>query len=156
VPQYPEEYDALAMKRVSAGCVLLDEFGRVLLLETTYKPVWEVPGGASEPGESPRQTAHREALEEIGIDVTIGTLMCVDHVDIDRPRRDALRFLFRVDGPAVALDSLTLQESEIVSARYCDLVEVAERTSPAMHRRLAACLGASAFPLYLEDGVPVG
>jgi 8-oxo-dGTP pyrophosphatase MutT (NUDIX family) len=154
--RYPEDYDALAVKRVSAGCLMRDEAGRVLLLETTYKPGWEVPGGGAEPGETPRQTALREAREELGLDVTITGLACVDHVDHEHPRRDALRFLFLVAGPPVALDTLTLQASEIASAHYCDLAEIERRASRPLFRRLAACLGATAFPLYLEDGVPLG
>jgi 8-oxo-dGTP diphosphatase len=146
------------MKRVAAGCVMVDESGRVLLLETTYKPNWEIPGGAAEPGETPRQTAHREALEELGLDVAIGKLMCVDHVDDEAPRRDALRFLFAVNGPAVPVESLTLQAAEIAAARYCTLAEVTERASGPLGRRLAACLAATPadWPLYLENGVPPG
>jgi len=56
-----------------AGCVILDEKGRVLLLhrETSKRVQWETPGGKVEPGESEKQAAVREVKEELGVDVKI-------------------------------------------------------------------------------------
>jgi hypothetical protein len=36
--------------------------------------------------------------EELGLDVRIGKLMCVDYVPATSTRSDALRFLFAVEG----------------------------------------------------------
>jgi 8-oxo-dGTP diphosphatase len=155
VPPCPEEYGALSGKRVAAGCVMRDGSGRVLLLETTYKADWEVPGGAAEADESPRQTAWREVQEELGLDVRIGKLMCVDYVPATSARPEALRFLFAVEGPPVPLRALVLQETEIKSARYCTLNEIAERASGRLARRLTVCMTTGHLPVCLEDGAPV-
>ena len=40
-------------RRVAAGVLLFDEHDRVLLVDPTYKPGWEFPGGVVEPGEAP-------------------------------------------------------------------------------------------------------
>jgi 8-oxo-dGTP pyrophosphatase MutT (NUDIX family) len=47
-------------------------------VKPTYKAGWDLPGGYFEPGESPRQAAHREVREELGIDAEIGRLLVVD------------------------------------------------------------------------------
>lgn len=41
--------------------------GRVLLVQPTYKPTWEVPGGSVEAGESPAAAAAREVAVELGV-----------------------------------------------------------------------------------------
>jgi 8-oxo-dGTP pyrophosphatase MutT (NUDIX family) len=66
-PVPDEVWAALPRKRLGAGVVLLDGAGRVLLVEPTYKPGWETPGGMVEANESPRAAAARECQEEIGV-----------------------------------------------------------------------------------------
>jgi 8-oxo-dGTP pyrophosphatase MutT (NUDIX family) len=56
--------------------LLLDGFGRVLLLEHRVardglETVWAAPGGGCEPGENPAQAAARELAEECGIVVQV-------------------------------------------------------------------------------------
>ena len=48
----------------SAGALLFDRSGRLLILEPTYKSGWTIPGGAMEAdGESPWDGCRREVLE---------------------------------------------------------------------------------------------
>lgn len=56
-----------------AGCVILDEEGRVLLMHrnTPKRVQWELPGGKIEETEEPEQAAQREVAEELGISVSI-------------------------------------------------------------------------------------
>ena len=39
---------SLARKRMAAGSLFRDEDGRVLLVDPTYKPMWDLPGGVVE------------------------------------------------------------------------------------------------------------
>jgi ADP-ribose pyrophosphatase YjhB (NUDIX family) len=48
---------------MAAGVLLFDADGRVLLVEPTYKPYWELPGGVVEADESPHTAACRELKE---------------------------------------------------------------------------------------------
>lgn len=58
------------MKQISAGAVIFNDQGEVLLVHHTYGVKnWEIPGGGGEPNESPDETAVREVLEETGLRV---------------------------------------------------------------------------------------
>ena len=49
--------------------VVLDAEGGTLLGLNRWRGVWELPGGLLEEGETPRQAAARELLEETGVDL---------------------------------------------------------------------------------------
>ncbi len=52
----------------SAGALLHDDGGRILVLKPTYKRGWTVPGGQmEEDGESPWEACRREVAEETGL-----------------------------------------------------------------------------------------
>jgi len=58
------------MKGGSAGAIVLNTAGEVLLVHHTYGVQnWEIPGGAGEAKESPSETAVREVYEETGLRV---------------------------------------------------------------------------------------
>ena len=80
---------------VSAGALIFDRAGRLLILKPTYKTGWTIPGGVMEAdGETPWDACRREVREECGIEVRGGRLACVDF----RPGRPGhpggIRFLF--------------------------------------------------------------
>ncbi len=55
---------------MSVACILFEE-GRVLLIQRRDIPVWVLPGGGIEVGETPEEAACREMEEETGIRVEI-------------------------------------------------------------------------------------
>jgi 8-oxo-dGTP diphosphatase len=60
--------DPVQRTTFGAACTIFDDEGRVLLVHHTYGRLnWELPGGVSEPGEAPDETARRELLEETGL-----------------------------------------------------------------------------------------
>ncbi|MEP7339500.1 MAG: NUDIX domain-containing protein [Acidobacteriota bacterium] len=75
---------------VTAGAVILDERGRVLLLRHRFRPGsgWGIPGGFLKPGEQPDEAIRRELREEIGLEVEtvefalIRTLQAYNQVEI--------------------------------------------------------------------------
>lgn len=55
--------------KVSADAAVFDDDGRILLQERADDGTWCLPGGYTEPNESPRETAVRETREETGLTV---------------------------------------------------------------------------------------
>ncbi len=53
-----------------ASVIILDNMNRVLLMHRTDNDCWCFPGGSVELGESVKETAIREALEETGLSVS--------------------------------------------------------------------------------------
>ena len=154
---YDEYVAQLPQKRMSAGVLIRDDADRVLLVEPSYKPSWEIPGGVVEDGEAPWTTASRELQEEIGLIRPCGRLLVVDFVPAENdtlPER--LGFVF--DGGTVdpaAFDSLVLG-AEIVSAKLYSTDEVRTAVKPLLADRIASAIEASAagVTLMCERGKP--
>ncbi len=56
----------------NGASVIVLAVGRVLMVERARAPfagLWSFPGGRTEPGEGPEETARRELLEETGLNV---------------------------------------------------------------------------------------
>lgn len=56
---------------VAVAAIVRDEQNRVLMIERTDNGLWAVPGGAQDLGETTREAAIRETLEETGIQIDV-------------------------------------------------------------------------------------
>ena len=63
--------------RAGVGVFVLQEGGTILLEKRSDCGLWGLPGGKIEPGESIRQAAEREVLEETGLLIQITRLIGV-------------------------------------------------------------------------------
>ena len=145
-PSLPvEQYVAgLARKRMAAGVLFRDAIGRVLLLEPSYKPNWEIPGGAVAADEAPWEAARRELAEELGCHRPIGRLLVVDYVRPQDSRPEGVVFVF--DGGTLDetdLAGLVLADGEIRSAEFCTVADVRKHTKPLLADRLAVAVEAA-------------
>ena len=139
----------------SAGALIYDDDGRLLILKPSYKKGWTIPGGQVDPGESPWQACVREAHEECGLRVTTGRLVCVDFRPARPDRPGGVRFVFDCGTlPAAALAAIRLQEDEIEEHRLLPVAEALELLSGPIRRRVANAAGRDSC-IYLEDGRPV-
>ena len=137
----------------SAGALVFDVRGLLLVLKPTYKSGWTLPGGEIEDtGESPWQACRREVREECGIEVVRGRLACVDFRPARPGRRGGVRFLFDC-GPVddVVLDGVVLQRDEISEHRLVEVPRALEMLRKPVARRVGRALAAGTF-VYLEDG----
>ncbi len=60
---------------VAVTAVVLDDAGRVLMIQRTDNDLWAVPGGAQEVGETSADAAVREVREETGLEVEVTGLV---------------------------------------------------------------------------------
>lgn len=140
----------------SAGALIFDDGGRLLVLKPSYKKHWTIPGGQMEPdGESPWETCRRETREECGLEVDRGRLVCVDFLRPRGERPGGMRFLFDCGTFSdEQLAAITLQDEEVLDHRLVELAEAKALLSRPIRRRVMASAGAERV-VYLEDGRPV-
>jgi len=79
---------------MASTMLFTDSRGRVLVVDPTYKPLFELPGGVVEAGESPWCAARREIAEELGLDQEPGRLLAVDYVPARGDRTEGLIVVF--------------------------------------------------------------
>ncbi len=140
----------------SAGALIWDPAGRLLILKPTYKKGWTIPGGQIDAdGESPWDACRRETHEECGLVVERGRLACVDYLPPKTSRPGGVRFLFDCGTfPDATFGGVVLQEVEIEEHRLAELPEALELLSGPLRRRISQTLGRTDC-VYLEDGRPV-
>ncbi|MFD6284815.1 NUDIX domain-containing protein [Streptomyces sp. NPDC060205] len=139
-PDYATYIAGLPRVLVGAAALFRDAEGRVLLVEPNYREGWALPGGTveSDDGETPRQGAHRETLEEIGLDLAIGRLLAVDWVP-GTQRPPIVAYLY--DGGVLSEEqfkSIRLQESELLSWRLVPREELTQYMPGSLGRRVVA------------------
>lgn len=145
---------------LAAGVLLFDEEDRVLLVDPTYKPGWEFPGGVVERGEAPARAGMREVAEELGIELAeVPSLLVVDWEPPRPPRFGGLRLLF--DGGrlhSAEAGRVLLPGEELRAWRFVGEQEAAQLLPATRYERLRWALRARerGTVLNLEAGIPVG
>ena len=141
----------------SAGALVWDRKGRLLILKPTYKGGWTIPGGIIEAdGETPWEACRRETREECGLEVRHGRLVCVDFLRPRPGRPGGMRFLFSCGTfRDSALSGIVLQEVEISEYRLARVDQALRWLSGPVRRRVTAAVNNSGKLRYLEDGRPV-
>lgn len=150
-----QEFTPLPGIPVSAGALVFDPAGRLLILKPTYKSGWTIPGGVMEVGETPWAACQREVREECGLTVENGRLACVDFRPPRHGQPGGLRFLFDCGAlPEGSLAALVLQLGEISKYRIESLPAALDRLRKPIRRRVTAAIRSGGL-CYLENGRPV-
>jgi len=141
---------------VSAGALIFDQAGRLLILKPTYKSGWTIPGGIMEAdGETPWEACQREVAEECGLDIATGRLACMD---FRRPRPGkpgGIRYLFDCGALSDAsLAGIVIQPEEVSEYQLAELGTALTLLRKPIRRRVRAATHRRR-PCYLEDGRPV-
>ena len=135
----------LPRKRVAAGALNRDEDGRVCMVKGNYRPDWHFPGGTIEADESPAAGCEREIREELGLDLTVGRLLCVGWVQESHDEHGGLQFIY--DGgvlDATTISRIVLPADELTDHRFVTVDAAASLVSQRNLDRLRAALDAIA------------
>jgi 8-oxo-dGTP pyrophosphatase MutT (NUDIX family) len=129
-------------RRVGAAAVILDLHGAVLLVRHTYGQLnWELPGGASEPGESVVETVLREVREETGLSAIPEGLTGI-YYDAERDAHHVV-FRCRTDGDVTPEP----HSDEISACAYWSIDGLPRPISDFTVRRVEDALGTTLQPL---------
>ncbi|MFT8394596.1 NUDIX hydrolase [Propionibacterium sp.] len=145
----------MATHRIIGHVFIRDEQGRVLLVQTTYKKDWELPGGIVEAGETPRRGAERELLEELGLTIPLDQPLVVDWMPPYLGWGDAVEFIFdggRLDSSITS--AFTRPATEIAGYHWVAPEEIPGHVTALSARRLEA-LVAGIPRRYTENGSPI-
>ena len=146
-------YPGLPKKRMAAGALFRNALGEILLVKPTYRPDWLIPGGITEADESPRRGCAREAREEIGLEVAIGRLLCVEYLPREGPKTETVQWIF--DGGVLTtaqIAAISLQAGELSEYRFVAPGEAPRLLNRSLGRRITHALKAlaSSGDVYLE------
>ena len=138
--------------RPAARIMLVDGAGRTLMFRFTpddRPPFWCTPGGAVDPGESYEDAAHRELLEETGLDRDCGPQVARRQVEfrtIEGVEVEADERYFRVDVDAhdvTAAGHTVLEQRVMQSWRWFTRQELAAHDEPYFPTDLIELLDAT-------------
>ncbi|MFT3862582.1 NUDIX hydrolase [Micropruina sp.] len=147
----------LPRKRLIAHALITDPWDRVCVLETTFKPDWELPGGIVNPAESPWQGAVREIDEELSLDVGLGRVLVIDWLAPYLGWDDAVELIF--DGgqlTAEQVDAVVPDPGEIRAVHWLPPDKAADKMAPFARGRMLAAVACrlGGGTQYLERGLP--
>lgn len=136
-----EYYRSLPRRYLGAGMLFTDADNNILLVETTYKKQFEIPGGVVEAGESPRAAAQREVMEELGLRIQPGHLLVCDSRSQPSPKGDAIMLVYDgggVDDPS----AIHADGREIARIHFVPLHKLDQHCTPQMAARLKVAIRA--------------
>jgi 8-oxo-dGTP diphosphatase len=123
---------------VGVGAVIVED-GRVLLVKRGKAPLlgeWSIPGGMLELGETMRQGAEREALEETGIVVRATDLLGVFDRVVPDDKKATLYHYVLIDFLCQKISGDVLAAGDAADARWFTPDEVAEISLPEDTRNI--------------------
>lgn len=148
-------YQNLAKRHMAAAVMIFNEKGELLVLKPSYRDNWLLPGGVVEHGETLLQAAVREVKEEIGVDMKIKSIRCVDMKPGQGMMPDSVQSIFESEIISNAqLSDIQLDNEEITEYAFLPLQEALKRITPTAAVRIGQALVAREqnTVFYLEDG----
>lgn len=128
---------------LASGVLVWDNSGRLLMVKTHSRDTLILPGGIVEADESPAAAGQREVLEEVGLEVSVGRMLAVQHLAPQGEKPSSVQFVFDSD-PLVGSPVLTLQAEEIEAAHWLVPAEAVARHDARGQARISAALDAHA------------
>lgn len=129
---------------LAASGLITDISGNVLLVDPNYREHWTLPGGVVEHGEPPHRGCEREVAEEVGLELTAGTLLACQWNGPRGERPRAFVSLVFDCGTIPNGTTITLQTEELNDHAFVAPDRAGTLLHPAIAPRLEAALRARA------------
>jgi ADP-ribose pyrophosphatase YjhB (NUDIX family) len=120
---------------VTAGALLLDQESNIMVLRVSYRSTGAIPGGVLHRLEKPKVGAEREILEELGIKVKLGRVLCMASDTVFDNTTDALRVIF--EGPRMTddlLSQISFADKEVIGYHFVPVDQLDKYLAPNLAR----------------------
>lgn len=145
-------YKNLPKKTVATAVLLFNAKKEFLILKTSYRKYWTLPGGVVEKDESIVTALIREVEEETNLKIKNIKLAALDYCAPKLVRgvknSESVQVLFTAD---FENQKLKIDGREIIDYKFCDLSEALTLLGMPLRRLLKSYVKLSA-PAYLENG----
>lgn len=152
-------YQNLPKKSLAAAALIYNQQKEILILKTSYRKYWTLPGGVVEKDESVKRALVREIKEEINLDLADFKLAALDYCatkiikGVQNP--ESVQVLF--DAGVVTkeiLDLIKIDNQEIIEYQFCTPEDTLKLLGLPLRRMLHSYL-ISQQAVYLENGIIV-
>jgi ADP-ribose pyrophosphatase YjhB (NUDIX family) len=131
----------------TAGALIHDPAGNVLVVKPNYRDHWSLPGGICEFGEAPHAGCAREVAEEIGLSLPVGRLLSIDwrlpSPDYGPTARPVVYFIFDC-GTLPGMSGIRLQADELDDCMFAGHEALAGLLPSVVLPRVQAAIAARA------------
>lgn len=143
-------------RRITAGALFFNQRRELLIVKPTYRgdECWLIPGGRIEGGESPLEGCRRELREELGCELNLERLLCIEYQSPGRTSPQSVHFVFY--GGVLSqrqVQQIQLPADELSEFRFSDWDEASQLLCLRLVQRLKFALTAleEGSVIYLED-----
>ena len=127
--------------------VIRDGDKYLLVKEKKYGQVWYLPAGTVEVGETFAEAAHRETMEEAGIEIELEGILRVEHIPADNGSRLRVIYLARPKGEKEAPQDAKLDTLGTKWVTFEEALELPLRGGDVPQYLKAMSEGMPAYPL---------
>lgn len=146
-------YKNLPKKTVATAVLLFNNQKQLLILKTSYRKHWTLPGGVVEKDESIMTALLREVKEEINFELTNPKLAALDYcapkIVKGIQNSESVQVLF--DG-GIINQPVEIDGQEIIDYQFCEIEEALKMLGLPLRRMVASYLENNKT-VYLENGI---
>lgn len=154
--QYRINYvKSLPKKRMASGVLIFNKKNELLILKTSYKDYWGIPGGVIDFDESPFNALIRELKEEIGITIKIKNLIALEYKNEKNKKYidESLQFIFSAEKLRSSdIKKIKVDGKEVIDYEFVPVNKALKLLSSRLSNRIKKLNNNYNQFIYLENG----